>query len=62
MVPGSPKQDTNDHAFVVYDNVYIEDPYTIEQLGAPSMIVARVLPLVDEFYNPKDITTGTNIN
>lgn len=61
MVPDSPKQDTNDHAFVVYDNVYIDDPYTIEQLNTPSMVVARVLPLVDEFYSSEDITTGNNI-
>ena len=51
----------NDHASVVYDNVYLDDPYTEEQLNAPSMIVARIQPLVDEFYNSKDITTGTNI-
>ena len=54
-------QERNYHAFVVYDNVYIDDPYTMEQLNSPSMIVARILPLVDEFYNSKDITTGTNI-
>ena len=46
--------------FVVYDNGYIDDPYTIEQLNAPSMVVARIVPLVDEFYNSKDITIGTN--
>ena len=51
----------DDHASVVYDNVYLDDPYTVEQLNAPSMIVARIQPLVDEFYNSKDITTGTNI-
>ncbi len=61
MIPGPPKQDKNDHASVVYDNVYLDDPYTVEQLNAPSMIVARIQPLVDEFYNPKDITTGSNI-
>lgn len=54
-------QERNYHAFVVYDNVYIDDPYTMEQLNSPSMIVARILPLVDEFYNSKDITIGTNI-
>ena len=62
MIPSSPKQDTNDHRSVVYDNVYLADPYTVEQLNAPSMIVARIQPLADEFYNSKDITTGTNIN
>lgn len=51
----------NDHASVVCDNIYLDDPYTVEQLNAPSMIVARIQPLVDEFYNSKDITTGTNI-
>ena len=60
VIPGSPKQDTNDHASVVYDNLYLDDPYTVEQLNDPSMIVARIQPLVDEFYNPKDITTGTD--
>ena len=51
----------NDHGSVVYDNVYLADPYTVKQLNAPSMIVAKIQPLVDEFYNSKDITTGTNI-
>ena len=61
MIPEFPTQDTNAHGSVVYDNVYLADPYTVKQLNAPSMIVARVQPLADEFYNSKDITTGTNI-
>ena len=61
MIPSSPQQDIDDLASAVYDNVHLDDPYTVEQLNAPSMIVARIQPLVDEFYNSKDITTGINI-
>lgn len=34
----------------------IDDPYTIEQLSAPSMIISIVQPFVDRFYDAHDVS------
>jgi hypothetical protein len=40
--------------------LFLDNPYTIEQLSSPSINLSIVQPLVDKFYDPHDVSTGTN--
>jgi len=37
----------------------IDDPYSLEQLRSPRMNLSTVRPLVDKFYDMKDISIST---
>lgn len=38
-----------------------DDPYTPEQLKAPRMNKLVIRPLVDQLYDPDDISVGTKL-
>jgi hypothetical protein len=38
--------------------VFIDDPYTLEQLLSPRITVSIVRPLVDRLYDPDNISIG----
>lgn len=42
----------------VVDRILSDDPYTAEQLKAPRMNKLLIRPLVDQLYNPHDISVG----
>lgn len=44
----------------VADKIPSDDPYTAEQLKAPRMNKLLVRPLVDQLYDPHDISVGRN--
>lgn len=44
----------------VADLILPDDPYTAEQLKAPRMNKLLVRPLVDQLYNPHDLSVGRN--
>jgi hypothetical protein len=39
-------------------NIFLDSPYTIEQLSSPGIIVSIIQPLVDKLYNPHDVSIG----
>lgn len=45
----------------VLSRQFPDDPYTPEQLKAPRMNKLVVRPLVDQLYDPDDISVGTKL-